>query len=210
MFDADEIEISFADAATEKAIDDELADIDPIAQAAKSIEKQKADALSMKDQKLYELIQKAKKRFDIKFFQNFAYEGPLASKLSQRDLEAKMLELSAEDQELLILSMINSAYELNDIIPNVEMVFYRMFVSPVSTYAERKQKDGEDLLAGNLFHDLDGFKMPKQAYVSLLQSVALNPKKKHFKKILQYLVLNESSQELSADLIDLVTFIGID
>ncbi len=72
-----------------------------------------------------------------------------------------MLELSAEDQELLILSMINSAYELNNIIPNIEMVFYRMFVSPVSTYAERKQKDGEDLLAGNLFHELDGFKMPK-------------------------------------------------
>ncbi len=68
MFDADEIEISFADAATEKAIDDELADIDPIAQAAKSIEKQKADAISMKDQKKYELIQKAKKKFDIKFF----------------------------------------------------------------------------------------------------------------------------------------------
>jgi len=51
----------------------------------------------MKDRELYELIQKAKKRFDVKFFQDFAYEGPIASKLSQRDLENKLLELSTED-----------------------------------------------------------------------------------------------------------------
>ena len=116
----------------------------------------------------------------------------MASKLSQRDLEVKFLKLSAEDKELMLLSMINSAYELNDVIPNIEMVLFKMFVSPVSTYAERKKKDGEDLLAGNLFNGLKDFKMPKQVYISLLQSVALYPKKKHFKKILQYLVLNET------------------
>jgi len=43
-----------------------------------------------------------------------------------------------------------------------------------------------------------------------LQSVALNPKKKHFKKILQYLVLHEKPQEVDADLVDLITFVGID
>ena len=52
--------------------------------------------------------------------------------------------------------------------------------------------------------------MPNQAYVSLLQSVALNPKKKHFKKILQYLVLNEKPEDVESELIDLITFIGID
>ena len=52
--------------------------------------------------------------------------------------------------------------------------------------------------------------MPKQAYVSLLQTVSLQPKKKHYKKLIQYLVLNESASELSSDLIDMVTFIGID
>ena len=52
--------------------------------------------------------------------------------------------------------------------------------------------------------------MPKQAYVSLLQSVALHPKKKHFKKILQFLVLNESAESVPSDLIDMITFIGID
>lgn len=97
MFDADEIEISFADAATEKIIDEDLSEIDPVAEAAKAIETQQAKAVSMKDRELYELIQKAKKRFDVKFFQDFAYEGPIASKLSQRDLENKLLELSTED-----------------------------------------------------------------------------------------------------------------
>ena len=33
---------------------------------------------------------------------------------------------------------------------------------------------------------------------------------KHYKKLIQYLVLNESASELSSDLIDMVTFIGID
>ena len=46
--------------------------------------------------------------------------------------------------------------------------------------------------------------------MSLLQSVALQPKKKHFKKILQFLVLNEKPEDVPSDLIDLVTFIGID
>ena len=40
--------------------------------------------------------------------------------------------------------------------------------------------------------------------------MAFNPKKKHFKKILQYLVLNEKPEDVSPDLIDTITFIGID
>ena len=66
------------------------------------------------------------------------------------------------------------------------------------------------MLIGNIFHDLQDFKMPKQAYISLLQSVALQPKKKHYKKIIQYVVLNEGPSELSSDLIDMINFIGID
>ena len=52
--------------------------------------------------------------------------------------------------------------------------------------------------------------MPKQAYVSLLQSVGLKPKKKHFKKMLQYIVLNESAESFPSDLIDMITLVGID
>mmetsp|Transcript_14497 Transcript_14497/g.18293 ORF Transcript_14497/g.18293 Transcript_14497/m.18293 type:complete len:98 (+) Transcript_14497:1439-1732(+) len=97
----------------------------------------------------------------------------MAAKLVQRDLEAAFAELNAEDKELFVLSLVNSAYDVNHIIPNIELVFFKMFVSPISTKAERKDFDGQDLLAGNLFHPLKDFSMPKQAYVSLLQSVAL-------------------------------------
>lgn len=70
---------------------------------------------------------------------------------------------------MLVLSIVNSAYDLNHIIPNIELVLFKMFVSPISTKGQRKASDGEDLLAGNLFHQLgEDFKMPKQAYVSLL------------------------------------------
>ena len=31
--------------------------------------------------------------------------------------------------------MINSAYELNEIIPNIELVFFKMFTSPITTAA---------------------------------------------------------------------------
>jgi hypothetical protein len=106
--------------------------------------------------------------------------------------------------------MINSVYELNDIIPNIELIFFKMFTSPITTKTLRKLRDSEDLLVGNIFHRTDFAKMPKQAYMSLLQTAALQPKKKHFKKIVQYLVLNELPSEVSPELIDMITFIGID
>ena len=155
------------------------------------------------------LVAEAKKKFNVKFFKNFAYSGPLASQLAQRDLEEYIQHLSAQEQQALVLSLINSAYELNEIIPNAELVFYRMFTSPITTKEQRKRSQDDDLLVGNLFHNSE-FKMPRQAYKSLLQTVALNPKKKHFKKIVQFMVLNESPEELDPELINLVTFIGID
>jgi hypothetical protein len=97
-------------------------------------------------------------------------------------LERGFESLNSEDQELFILSLLNSTYELNESIPNIELVFFKMFVSPISTMQQRKKHDKDDLLIGNIFHELRDFKMPKQAYISLLQTVALQPKKKHYKK----------------------------
>jgi len=51
-----------------------------------------------------------------------------------------------------LLSIVNSAYELNHIIPNIELILFKMFVSPVTTRTQRKNADAEDLLNGNLFH----------------------------------------------------------
>jgi hypothetical protein len=86
-----------------------------------------------------------------------------------------------EEIQLLALSMINSAYELNDIIPNIELMFYNIFCSPLITKEQRKGK--EDLLEGNLF-TLPQMNLGSAVYKSLLETVALHPKKKHFKKII--------------------------
>lgn len=39
----------------------------------------------------------------------------------------------------LVLSLINSAYQLNQHIPNIELVFYKIFCSPISTKDLRKE-----------------------------------------------------------------------
>ena len=72
--------------------------------------------------------------------------------LSQKSLEEYIMNLeNVEDVQLLIISLVNSAYDLNALIPNVEMLFYRMFCSPLTTKSERQGKDRENPLAGNIF-----------------------------------------------------------
>ena len=76
----------------------------------------------------------------------------------------------AADKAELCLSLVNSAYELNDIIPNIELLFFKMFVSPIATKAERKAGDSDDLLVGNLFR---GINFDSAVYRSLLETVAI-------------------------------------
>lgn len=64
MFDVDEIEISFADQATEKPIAEDLASMDQAIEADKKDAKPK----SREEQEYMKLILQAKKRFDINFF----------------------------------------------------------------------------------------------------------------------------------------------
>ena len=103
--------------------------------------------------------------------------------------------------------MINYAYELNDLIPNIELMFYNIFCSPLTTKDIRK--GNEDLMVGNLF-TLENLNLPPAVYRSLLETVALHPKKKHFKKIIQHLIYHSDPQNVSAELIELITYIGID
>ena len=88
---------------------------------------------------------------------------------------------------MIVLSMISSAYEINDIVPNIEMMFYKIFCSPITTKSLRKAEDKDDLLAGNLFAS-NQIDLPTEAYKSLLQTVALVPKKKHYKKIVDHIL----------------------
>ena len=92
-----------------------------------------------------------------------------------------MKETDVAEIRLLALSLISQAYQLNDIIPNVELIFYKIFCSPITSKEQRK--GSEDLLEGNLFARED-MNLGSQVYRSLLETVALYPKKKHFKKII--------------------------
>jgi hypothetical protein len=82
--------------------------------------------------------------------------------------------------------MVNSAYELNSLIPNVEMLFYRMFCSPLTTKEDRLGKDKENVLYGNIFAQKQ-VPLTYFGYKSLLESLVLEPKKKHLKKVIAHL-----------------------
>ena len=99
-----------------------------------------------------QLVHEAKKKYSYSFFKNFAFSGPDQMELSQRSLEEYIMNLeSVQDVQALIISLVNSSYELNSLIPNVEMLFYRMFCSPLATKEDRAGKDHENILYGNIF-----------------------------------------------------------
>lgn len=60
-----------------------------------------------------------------------------------------MNETDPEQLRLFAISLINSAYQLNQKIPNIELMFYRVFCSPITTKDIRQ--GNKDLLAGNIF-----------------------------------------------------------
>lgn len=63
------------------------------------------------------------------------------------------------------------------------MLFYKIFCSPLTTKEDRKGKDGsESILFGNIFADKK-ISIGYSGYKSLLETLVLNPKKKHFKKV---------------------------
>lgn len=104
--------------------------------------------------------------------------------------------------------MINSAYELNYLIPNIELLFYKIFCSPISTLEERQGNDKEDLLVGNIFAKKK-VGLTYFGYKSLLETLVLEPKKKHFKKVIAHLEQFEQREEISEDIINLIVQIGI-
>ena len=112
-----------------------------------------------------------------------------------------------ENIELLILAMINQSYEINQFIPNIELLLYKIFFSPISTEAERK--GSKDLLQGNIFAAKD-MKIHPLIYKSLLQTMTVRPKKKHFKKIVEYIQKIEKIEEVRPQLLDHVINVGID
>lgn len=66
------------------------------------------------------------------------------------------------------------------------MIFYKMFCSPFTNKSERKARDKDNILAGNIFADKK-VSLTTFGYKSLLETLSLYPKKKHFKKVITYL-----------------------
>jgi hypothetical protein len=91
----------------------------------------------------------------LSFFKNFAFSGPDHATLTQKSLEEFILNMeNPEEIQQLIVSMLTQAYDLNSLIPNVDMLFYRVFTSPITTAEQRKGHDtGDNLLIGNIFSD---------------------------------------------------------
>jgi len=79
--------------------------------------------------------------------------------------------------------MISQAYILNEFIPNIELLMYKMFCSPIITKEQRKEmNDKVNLLSGNIFGDKQ-MSMHPDVYKSLLETLTIRPNKKHFKKV---------------------------
>lgn len=117
---------------------------------------------------------------------------------------------SVQDVQSLIISLVNSSYELNALIPNVEMLFYRMFCSPITTKADRSGgKDRDNVLYGNIFAQKN-VPLTYFGYKSLLETLVLDPKKKHLKKVIAHLSEYEPKEKVDPYLIDLIVKISIE
>ncbi len=101
---------------------------------------------------MHKLEIEAKRKFNKNFFKNFAFTGPDQAILTQKSLEEYIINMDAsQDIQYLIVSMVTMPYELNNLIPNIEMIFYRIFCSPFTNIKLRKAQEKENLLAGNIF-----------------------------------------------------------
>lgn len=106
--------------------------------------------------------------------------------------------------------MVNQAYELNNLIPNIEMLFYKMFCSPITTKEQRKGKnDSEHILLGNIFAE-KGVSLTYFGYKSLLETLMLYPKKKHLKKVIAHLMQYEQKENVDSKLINMIIKIGVE
>lgn len=112
---------------------------------------------------------------------------------------------SFEDIPFFVASFLSNAYKLNSWIPNTHLVFYQMFCSPKINKEERAKLEKDDLLAGNIFNH----SVSTIGYKSLLHSVLISGKKKHFKKILRHIEKHLSPKEIDDKLIESIINVAV-
>lgn len=154
------------------------------------------------------LINQAISEYDIEFFKQFSFDGTIGLKMAQQGLEDYiMTQIHSEEQlNMLLLSMIQQAYTLNEYIPNIELLLFKMFTSPIRT--QELRKNDSNLLAGNIFAE-KGFKLHEDVYKSLFETLTMRPKKKHFKKVTEYLRKHEDVKTMKPQLLDQMIEVGI-
>ncbi|CAI2365840.1 unnamed protein product [Moneuplotes crassus] len=141
------------------------------------------------------LIEEATKRFPLEFFKEFSLAD---EKLMQTHLEEYIRDMeNLDDIPLFVISFLANALELNNWIENTHILFYKIFCTPKINKEERKESEKENLLSGNLFKT----SISSYGYRSLLHSVLLKGKKKHFKKIIKHIETYMSPDEVTDSLI---------
>jgi len=73
----------------------------------------------------------------------------------------------------------------------------------------KKLGDSDYLLDGSLFAR-EGINLGPMVYRSLLETIALYPKKKHYKKVTQHLIHYEDKENVTGDLMRILIQVGID
>lgn len=153
-------------------------------------------------------IKSAQEKYNLAFFNNFSFRGFDSHKLSQKQLEEHILFMTDPVEiDKLMVSMVTQSFELNELIPNIELLISKIFCSPY-TKINKDAADSKDLLANNLFAQKK-VKLSPQVYESLLHTNIVRPKKKHFKKIIQYMRQFEDASRMTPEIVDLVVKIGI-
>lgn len=123
-FDADNLNIDFASKDAHGGSDAAIPALGDMSRSSQSQMQSEHD----------KLVADAKRKYNKKWFNKFAFYGKDAEKLTQKALEEHIMkEKDMEEVRKICLAMINSAYQLNDVIPNVEMMLYKIFCSPVTT-----------------------------------------------------------------------------
>ena len=169
-----------------------------------------ATAMSQNELEEQRLISEAIATYDLDFFKQFSFSGKDSDTLAQKGLEEYITRLSSNSEvEKLLLSVIHQSYELNALIPNIEWMLYKIFFSPITTQEVRRSgNDRDNLLLGNLFAAKQ-MHLPLDFYRSLLQTLMIKEKKKHFKKLIAYIFEVEPASRVSPLLIDQIIRVGI-
>ena len=102
-------------------------------------------------------------------------------------------------------------------IPNSSQVLYNIFFTPLNTKNQRRIETeegvqhldtGSNSLLGNLFAEKH-MSLHPVLYDNLIETLTLHPKKKHYKKLINFIINEEKVENVSSELIHKMIKFGI-